>query len=174
MTERRYFAYGSNLHPVRLRERVSAAVLLGAAALPGHVLRFHKRGRDGSGKCDAAWTGGGGDRVLGALYRLGPTDVAVLDAIEGAGRGYRVQEVRVETGAGTLAAFAYLADPAAIDPAAVPWDWYKALVLAGARHHGFGASYVAAIEAVPSRPDRDSRRAHAHAELLARLAGGIG
>ena len=48
-----YFAYGSNLHPERLRERVPSAESLGVARLEAHVLRFHKRGRDGSGKCDA-------------------------------------------------------------------------------------------------------------------------
>ena len=35
-----YAAYGSNLHPVRLRERVPSAELLGTGVLEGRELRF--------------------------------------------------------------------------------------------------------------------------------------
>jgi hypothetical protein len=40
-----YFAYGSNLHPLRLQERVPSAALLGWTHLHGWELRFDKRGR---------------------------------------------------------------------------------------------------------------------------------
>lgn len=170
MTTRLYFAYGSNLHPRRLAERAPSAVALGPAALEGHAMRFHKRGRDGSGKCDATWTGRPGDVVLGMLYRLSAADVATLDRREGAGDGYEARAVRVRSGDDVVAAFTYLAVPSAVDPALTPWDWYKALVVAGARHHRFPADYVRAIDAVPSRPDPDPERAREHEALLARIA----
>lgn len=34
-----YFAYGSNLHPLRLQRRTPSARLAGLAVLEGHVLR---------------------------------------------------------------------------------------------------------------------------------------
>ena len=52
-----YFAYGSNLHPTRLGDRAPSVELVGTAVLEGHALRFHKRGADGSGKCNALATG---------------------------------------------------------------------------------------------------------------------
>ena len=53
MTLLYYLAYGSNLHPVRLTERVPSARFLGLTSLFGYQLRFHKRHEpDGSGKCN--------------------------------------------------------------------------------------------------------------------------
>lgn len=48
-----YFAYGSNMLTERLIARTPSARPVGTSLLPGHRLTFHKRGRDGSGKCDA-------------------------------------------------------------------------------------------------------------------------
>ena len=48
-----YFAYGSNMLTARLRERMPSCKPLGIAKLPGHALRFHKRSKDQSGKCNA-------------------------------------------------------------------------------------------------------------------------
>lgn len=173
MTDGRlYLAYGSNLHPTRLRERVPSAALHGPAVLVGHVLRFHKRGRDRSGKCDAYATGRTADVVHGALYRLAPADVETLHDIEGVGRGYDLHAVRVRAGNATLDAFTYRANAAWIDDALAPWDWYKTLVVAGARRHGFPEDYVRAIDAVASVADPDAARAAAHAGLLARVLAG--
>lgn len=46
-----YLAYGSNLHPIRMTERVPSARVLGAIELPDHLLAFNKRSTDGSSKC---------------------------------------------------------------------------------------------------------------------------
>lgn len=54
-----YFAYGSNMSSARLRARVPSCRPIGIAFLPGHELRFHKRSKDGSGKCDAFQVEGG-------------------------------------------------------------------------------------------------------------------
>lgn len=48
-----YFAYGSNMSTVRLRERMPSCKPLGIATLPGHALRFRKRSTDKFGKCNA-------------------------------------------------------------------------------------------------------------------------
>lgn len=52
----KYFAYGSNMSLLRLWQRVPSAVRIGVFTLQGHQLRFHKLGKDGSGKCDAYQT----------------------------------------------------------------------------------------------------------------------
>ena len=53
-----YFAYGSNCNQAIMEKkgviaRTPSARPVGTSLLPGHRLTFHKRGRDGSGKCDA-------------------------------------------------------------------------------------------------------------------------
>ena len=160
----RYFAYGSNLHPARLGARLTAPRLLGIARLDAHVLRFHKRGRDGSGKCSIA---PGRGCVHGALYALDVADKQALDRIEGVGAGYASIDVEL---AGNGVASTYVAMADAIDDSLEPFDWYLALVIAGARFQGFPADYLAALGAVSARPDPDPARAREHARLLAALA----
>ena len=84
-----YFAYGSNMARERMKARVPSAQFLFVASLPGYTLKFHKPGKiDGTGKCDAAFTGKSNDRVLGALYSIRTSQLPELDRIEGLGHGY--------------------------------------------------------------------------------------
>jgi len=166
-----YFAYGSNLHPRRLCARAPEATLISAATLPGFRLRFHKRGADGSGKCDCA-AADGSYSVHGALYELTPACLTRLDAVEGP--GYHRHPVQVTTDFGVIEAFTYRARPDWIAPALRPFHWYRELVLAGARFLGFPETYRRAIEAVPTRDDPDAERAAQHAALLEAVRGARG
>lgn len=159
-----YFAYGSNLHPGRLAARAPSAALVGTAWLADHGLRFHKRSRDGSAKCDVVPAPG--ETVHGALYRLAPGDWAALDAAE---EGYDRHAVAVRSGRDVVSAVTYRAAATHVVAALLPYAWYRALVAAGARHHGFPASYVASIEDVPAREDRDRTRAARMDGLVADL-----
>lgn len=156
----RHFAYGSNLLPARLAARVPVIRDLGACRVPGFVLRFHKRGADGSGKADLTWTGRATDVVHGALLELTADAACRLDNWE---RGYRRHSVETD-GAGP--AFAYVADPALCDPGLLPFDWYLALILAGARIRGLPAGWLAGLAAQPVRIDSDHARASAARVLL--------
>ena len=144
-----YFAYGSNLSLRRLRARVPSATPLGNAVLYGHQLRFHKRGRDGSAKCDALTTLTPDQRVLGVVFDIASTHKSDLDLVEGVGQGY-------ETKTATL-----------IDPKLKPYDWYKAHVLRGALEHQLAADYIQSIQDIESIPDPDHER-HAREMLIYR------
>lgn len=78
-----YFAYGSNLHPVRLMKRVPSAELVGVIKHSCHRLSFHKKSNDGSGKCNMLETGADSDHVYGAIYKLKPEHKKDLDKYEG-------------------------------------------------------------------------------------------
>ena len=159
-----YFAYGSNLHPARLAARLAAPTLIGTAILDGYTLCFNKRGRDGSGKCTIAPAA---DLVHGAVYALQADDKRTLDAIEGLGAGYDEREVWL---AGHGAAWTYMAAPDAIDGALPPFDWYLALVRAGARFHRFPADCLARLDRIQAVADPDRARADTHARLLDSMA----
>jgi gamma-glutamylcyclotransferase len=161
----RYLAYGSNLHPERLRRRVPSAQLEGRVCLSGWRLTFHKRGYDGSGKGHLIATDRGEDRVWCAVFRFPAAERSPLDEAE---RGYGITELTLPDGS---LAFTYLALPERIDPQAVPYDWYRDLIAAGARHLCLPQAYVAAIETAPAIPDPDGGRAGHHRRLLAELAG---
>lgn len=162
-----YFGYGSNLLAARLEHRLGPCVRLGAASLPGYALRFHKRGRDGSGKCDAFHTGDPTDRLWGGVFRLDDRQLAELDRIEGP--GYERATVAVILGGRLVGADLYVARLEARAPGLAPYDWYKEFVLAGACELALPRGYRDAIGAVPSLPDPGRARA-ARNHLIGRSA----
>lgn len=163
MNAARYFAYGSNLHPLRLAQRAPSCRAVAVGWLPGHALRFHKRGHDGSGKCNVAWTGRAADRVWGVVYALDGSELVILDRIEG--ERYRRRQLTVCTRRGPLAAATYVARPEHTDDRLLPYRWYRTLVACGARLHGLPPSWIARIDAVAERSDPDRRRALHHLRL---------
>lgn len=162
-----YLAYGSNLHPVRLRERVPSCELLGPVPLAGYRLVFHKTGMDGSGKCDLSETGSPGDLAWGVLYRIDDRDKPALDAAEGP--GYACCRLPVMFEGKRIEAMTYLARSERQDPAMVPYNWYRELVLLGARLHDFPDDYIAYIQQVPVSDDVDPQRDRRHRELIAAM-----
>ena len=166
---RLYLAYGSNLHPVRLTERVPSARLVGTARLAGCRVAFVKRGRDGSGKASLVFTDQAEQTAYGAVYALEARHKPVLDAIEGLGQGYDERALEVSVNGHLASVFTYVAGAGYTAAGLVPYDWYRALVTAGAHHHGFPADYVGALAAVRTQPDPDRQRRARHTALLERL-----
>ena len=152
-----YFAYGSNLWQPRLECRVGRVRALGVARLAGYTLRWNKRSTDGSGKCDIVPVAG--DEVLGVVYELDERKIKDLDRIEGVGAGYDRADVRVELGGEAVTACAYIATQ--VDDTLLPYDWYRHLVLAGARQHGLPAAYIARLGDQRFQVDPDAGRAAA-------------
>lgn len=148
----KYFAYGSNMSLARIRARAPGAEPLGHCVLSAHALRFHKVGRDGSGKCDAYFTGDPSDRMYGVLFEIGAQDKRALDVVEGLGRGYEQKKVVVmPPRGGRITAVTYVAT--AIDPSLEPFSWYVLHVLVGAQEAALPPAYVDTIRAVSSRTD---------------------
>ena len=148
----RYAAYGSNLHPVRLGERLPSARLLGTGHLPDWSLRFHKLSLDASGKCSIV---PGNEGVHFAIFDISDDDKHELDRIEGVGSGYAATSLHIPS-FGDCAT--YVAEASYVDDALRPYDWYREFVLAGAAYHDFPADYVARIAAVRAIPDPDIER----------------
>ncbi len=163
--ENPYFAYGSNLHPGRIKHRVGAARLVGAGLLSGYEPRFHKRGRDGSGKCNALYTGASDNVVHGAIYDLSPDQVLFMDRFEGMGYKRKGAEILMYEGA-TISAFTYFAAPNFINDELKPFDWYLALVLAGAEFTNLPEDYIDKLADREAVVDPDPNRAEANLKSL--------
>lgn len=160
-----YFAYGSNLLSARLQARTPSATIVAQALLPGHTLRFHKRGSDGSGKCDAFAADTSGAALHGVVYEISSAELPDLDAAEGAGRGYRRTNVEVQTPTGQrIAAATYIAT--AIDASLTPYDWYRALVLAGAIERRLPVECIERLRAITVTTDPDRARSDRHFALI--------
>ena len=152
-----YFAYGSNMSFRRLKKRVPSAAVTGVFSLAGYVLRFHKKGKDGSAKGDAFFTGKSTDSVLGVLYTIDCSEKRLLDEIEGLGNGYEEKEAELQGENGLLmtGVFYYASN---INRALRPFSWYVHHVLQGARTAGLPFSYVKEIERVEIIEDEDRKR----------------
>lgn len=161
-----YAAYGSNLHPARLAERLPSARLLGTGQLQDWSLRFHKRSRDASGKCNIV---PGREGACFAIFDISRDDKSVLDRIEGVGSGYAAASLIIPP-FGECAT--YIAEASHVDDALRPYDWYRQLVLAGANYHGFPDDYIARIERVQAVGDPDAERGASQWALAGKITAG--
>ena len=147
-----YFSYGSNMSIRRLKDRVPSARVKTVATLPEHDLRFHKKSKDGSAKCDAHETNNLEHSVIGVVFDIAESDKPELDRKEGLGNGYNQKEVSVTTVSGeTITAITYYATN--IDSELKPYHWYKHHVLTGANENGLPKKYVEKISNIESIPD---------------------
>lgn len=153
----KYFAYGSNMSLLRLRERVPSAEKIGVFVLNQHQLRFHKSSEDGSAKCDAFQTHHRGDRVIGALFEISVDEKGALDRAEGLGYGYAEKIVKVENGSGeAFDALTYYAIK--MDSSLKPYSWYLNHVVIGAKETEVPAQYLDIIQSVECIEDPDQHR----------------
>lgn len=156
------FSYGSNMFEKRLKERVPSATFYSVGYLCGYRLTWDKISKDGSGKCDAEYTGNLDDIVWGVLYEIDCGEERNLDKAEGLGSGYNKKNVDVTSStdgedSDPVKASMYYATEK--DSALRPYNWYKAFVVCGAIEHRLPSSYVEDLEGVESIPDPDHERA---------------
>ena len=152
-----YFAYGSNMSYARIRARVPHVEKIGAYRLVEHTLRFHMPSKDGSGKCDAFFTGNEEDFVLGVVYDIDEQSKAILDDIEGLGTSYLEKEVQLISLSGEpLTARTYYANQ--INKRLKPYFWYRYHVLTGARESAMPEEYIQHLEQLACMMDPDRQR----------------
>lgn len=157
-----YLAYGSNLHPLRLQDRLPDSRFLALAAIQGYELCFHKHGGDNSGKCDLA-KATETDVAYGALYQLQTEDLVALDHWEG---GYERQQWLLNWQGQAQAVYTYIARPDKVTRNIRPFSWYQQLVLKGSEFCGFPDHYLARIRSHDHQTDPDIERHQAHQKLL--------
>ena len=152
-----YFAYGSNMSVRRLKKRVSSAKPLGMGWLPEHRLMFHKKSRDGSGKCNIIRSLT--CTVFGVLFEIDSSEKEKLDQFEGLNQGYLRQKCNVQVGEGRyISACTYHADPKHVDDNLNPYSWYLNHVIIGAEEASLPETYVQEIRSTESIQDTNHER----------------
>jgi len=162
-----YFAYGSNLHALRLRARVPSAEPVSIGFVARRRLAFHKRSIDGSAKADALLTDDPRDRIWGAIYRIDSTEKPVLDQHEFLGIGYDETQVDVVNNQHACTqAWMYVARQSAIDTSLKPYCWYLDYVIQGAYAHRLPLCYVAQLHRIEPLVDANTHRLQTNRQLL--------
>lgn len=148
----RYFAYGSNMNPLRVSERGLAVVRAEAARLPGFRLAFDKASAAGGHAC---FHYAPGDCVEGVLYWLaGPDEISKMDRFEHAPVNYSREVVQLAGPSGSITAWTYVANPAVLKAGLRPPREYLAHLLAGRDY--LSADYYATLAAWPCTEDHDA------------------
>lgn len=161
-----YFAYGSNLLKERLIERVPSALVRATGYIEGYKIKYNKRSKDGSGKCNLVKTEDQGARVYGVIYDFLDAEKPNLDKYEGLVSGYNAEEIRVITDNGEMRAYTYVAADSAVDDSLRPYSWYKDFVVKGARQHSLPSEYISQLEGVEANGDPDTERDRLNRQLL--------
>lgn len=144
-----YFAYGSNMDPVQMRQRCPDSAVVGTAVLGGHALCFPRL--SALRKCGVASYEPHPERDLwGVVYRMSADDFVRLDNNEGylLGRAteqnaYNRIEISVKLNAVPTPVQTYLAIRQ--DGVHLPSLAYLKHLRDGARHHGLPAEYQAML-----------------------------
>lgn len=160
-----YFAYGSNMLTARLRRRVPSTTPLGKAVLDGWRLCFHKRGADGSAKCNIVRRPG--SCVHGVVFSIARSERHLLDRAEGLGNGYELADLQLTRAGEPIEAFAYVTADTHIDDTLEPFGWYKDFVVQGADEHQLPKGYVDTLAAIEAVPDVDKERLRKNREVMA-------
>ena len=125
--------------------------------LPDHRLAFHKRSKDGSGKCDVVPSDT--CTVYGVLFAIDAKQETTLDYHEGLNRGYRKEKVKVRVSdERCMSAILYYADNASVDPTLKPYTWYLKHVRIGAEEASLPETYIERIRTTESIEDRNQDR----------------
>ncbi|MFC1935881.1 gamma-glutamylcyclotransferase, partial [Chloroflexota bacterium] len=129
------------------------AKFTGRGFLTDKKMLFNKRSMDGSGKANLVDSPD--DVTWGVIYEIDAQDLDALDRIEG---GYDRLPVLVRRLDGdTVEAESYVSRNLADAP--VSYEWYKELVLSGAREHNLPQDYIFYLERLPSKPDESKSKA---------------
>ncbi len=165
-----YFAYGSNLLSHRLLARCPSARVLSLATTKDWTVQFTKPGGDGSGK--AGLVEQTGSSHPGVVYEIAAHEMPILDRFEGVGHGYaRTDEFSVSlSNREATRVSTYL--PTRHDAGLLPFDWYLALCVAGAREHGFDAACLQRFCSHPHQRDEHLARQGRRLGLEALAAAG--
>lgn len=142
-----YFAYGSNMKTNRLCKRIPSAKPVGRGKIFNKRLVCNKRSKDSSGKANLEDSPRG--VVWGVLYEMNSSDLKRLDEVEG---GYHRTTMYVQTDEDEfIAAEVYISTD--LTPKAIPFDWYKELMVSGAREHQLPKVYVEFLKKLPYKCD---------------------
>ncbi len=150
-----YFAYGSNLHPERMRQRAAIGTRrCQPALLRDWRLAFNlATGIEFVEPAMANIVCAPGETVHGVAMELSDTELAELIASEGGTQFYRARALEVETYAGDrLPSLAFVANDAVVRNEVPPSKRYLDLLRRGARHHGLAEAYCAFLDAHADAP----------------------
>ena len=127
-----YFAYGSNMNSRRVQARAMAYDSVEGAVLPGYRFAFNKKSVKFPGAASANVVANDRSSVEGVLYHLcDEKQILAMDPYEGYPIRYDRKLLNVNTLAGQVAVWVYIANADYIEEGLRPTQWYLRHLLCG-------------------------------------------
>lgn len=127
-----YFAYGSNMNPLRVKKRNMAFHSAEAGHLAHYRMKFNKRSVKYPGAASANVVAESGALTEGVVYRLShPEQIEMMDPFEGYPVRYDRRPLPVRVDDGFVHAWVYIANEDHIQEGLSPARWYLEHLLAG-------------------------------------------
>jgi hypothetical protein len=143
----RYFAYGSNMNPLRVQARGLRAVGMRGARLHDVRLTFDKSAADHPNSGHAALAYAPGESVEGVLYDLAePAEILKMDLYERTPINYSRELVHLTLAGTVVPGWTYFANRAVLRRGLRPSRSYLGHLLAGAPY--LSASYLSGLKAI--------------------------
>jgi len=133
-----YFAYGSNMNSLQMRERCPGSRFIGKATLDNFKFVYDGTSKEGGAVGNIVKEGD--EFVLGGLYEINDSHFRSLDRYEGYRTSYDRKEFSVQTVDGKFfSAIVYLRTGKQVGE---PSSQYRSIVIQGARDCGLPEEYI--------------------------------
>lgn len=169
-----YFGYGSNMLTRRLHARCPSARPRGMHWAIGYQIDLSKRSKDGSEKATLVPQEGG--TVPGVIFEISESECDALNRAEGyspdSPAGYQIPDAFKVAGplGKDVSCQTYIASGS--EARFRPYDWYLALVIAGALEHSLPNPHIEYLQSVPWDPDpKHDRKARQDAISILAASG---
>src|SRR3989338_272185 len=172
MTTFTYFAFRSNMLDERLQDRCPSARSVGLARAPGFYICFEKCSKDKSGKVTLVKEKTVDMEALGVLFEIDEDEHGCLNEAE---KGYdptgEFIVIRLDTKK-DISVTTYLANTSTLVDCLFPYDWYLALIVAGAIQHHLPDEYITMLDNGVAITDKNLERTERCRALAALCRGG--
>ena len=164
----KYFAYGVNMLTPKMVSIITFSQAIGIAELSGYRFDFNKQShKDESAHANIVATQNAKDKVYGVVYEFSDSNKEALELAENVPYGYHAETISVVCQRQKLDVVTYLSDnPQFLKEGLVPFTWYKAMIVRGAKDHELPKQYIQFLEAFTAGEDSDTGRAKIHARFL--------
>lgn len=150
MSEKYYFAYGSNLNIFQMMKRVGEWKTSERAYLEGYRLVFNvESSRWGGSAANIRKTGNSQDKVYGVVYLLTKQKIAVMTSYEGPNSGPVYMDIKLEDGSLMRDVAVYWWDKD--EPSRTPSKIYQDIIVEGLMQHGYKQDVIVKTQRIFSQ-----------------------
>jgi hypothetical protein len=153
------FAYAGNMNVEEFSKNVPSARKIGAAKLPGYTFVFNNAGEDDSAKANVEKSFDPDAAVWGILIELEDGEKSNFYNPDTWSSGLKLEQVACfDANDNLYHAEVFVAQPHAVSPYLLPYDWYHQKILKLAKQAELPEFYISQLILMPWKTDPDEER----------------